>query len=135
MKEIQELASEITEELKKLGFILQRYDSVTTNSVYLKLDYGLSNSIRISDHTGKQHLRYRYNVLQFCEKPSKSFARGGYPRNFYGFNDINKLLSDIVEEKKLKITKYGENAYSRFMLMEKMKNRNQKGFWSKCHEV
>ena len=44
--------------LLEKGFIVQRYDSVTTNSIYLKLDYGMCNSIRISDHKGKKHLSY-----------------------------------------------------------------------------
>ena len=54
--------------LLEKGFIVQRYDSVTTNSIYLKLDYGMCNSIRISDHKGKKHLSYMYNLRSDIKK-------------------------------------------------------------------
>lgn len=42
---------------------IHRYDAYSTNSVYLKFDYGLGNSLRISDHHGKERLNYRFNIL------------------------------------------------------------------------
>ncbi|MBM7715323.1 hypothetical protein JOC94_002310 [Bacillus thermophilus] len=53
-KELQETADYIIARLKKKGIVIQRYDSYSTNSIYLKLDYGVSNSVRISDHKGKK---------------------------------------------------------------------------------
>ena len=51
--EINSLADYIANRLISEGFIVQRYNAYTTNSIYLKLDYGVCNSIRISDHPGK----------------------------------------------------------------------------------
>lgn len=35
--------------------VIHRLDAYSTNSIYLKFDYGIVNSLRISDHEGKKH--------------------------------------------------------------------------------
>ena len=57
------IADSLIHTLSQAGFTIQRYDASTTDSIYLKLDYGVGNSIRISNHTGKKHLNYRYNII------------------------------------------------------------------------
>jgi hypothetical protein len=52
-REISAIADAVIKELTAAGFVIQRYDAFSTNSIYLKLDYGLCNSIRISDHRQK----------------------------------------------------------------------------------
>ena len=64
-RRLNDIANDIIKTLKSIGFVIQRYDAYSTNSIYLKLDYGVCNSIRISDHTGKKYLKYRYNVILF----------------------------------------------------------------------
>lgn len=60
----KEIASILVDKLKKLGFIVHRYNSVTTNSIYLKLDFGVCCGIRIADHNGKKKYHYRFNVIK-----------------------------------------------------------------------
>jgi hypothetical protein len=60
---LQKVANYLIENLTKNGFIIHRYNAFITNSIYLKLDYGACNSIRISDHNGYEHLSYKYNVI------------------------------------------------------------------------
>ena len=36
-----DVAKILTERLIKLGFVVHRYNSVTTSSIYLKLDFGV----------------------------------------------------------------------------------------------
>ena len=67
-RELTALADFITGQLIREGFVVQRYDSCTSDSIYLKLDYGVCNSIRISDHQGKKHLKYRYNIGPFVKE-------------------------------------------------------------------
>ena len=57
-----QIAEYVIEELLKHGFVIHRYDAHSTCSIYLKLDYGACNSIRISDHDGYEHLSYKYNI-------------------------------------------------------------------------
>ena len=60
---IKKIADDISRSLLEEGFDILRYDSYSSNSVYLKIDFGVCHTIRISDHPGKKHLHYRYNVL------------------------------------------------------------------------
>ena len=52
-----ELADKLIEELKIKcpDLIMHYYHSYTSNSIYIKLDYGAANSIRISDHDKTQN--------------------------------------------------------------------------------
>ncbi|MCL2223599.1 MAG: hypothetical protein FWB96_01380 [Defluviitaleaceae bacterium] len=52
-KEIQQLADKLVLRLKAEGFTVQRYNAYTTESVYLKLDYGIAYSLRISGIAAK----------------------------------------------------------------------------------
>lgn len=60
----KEVAKILTKKLVDLDFIVHRYNSKTTSSIYLKLDYGLACGIRIADHKGKEKYRYRFNVMK-----------------------------------------------------------------------
>ena len=53
----QNLTEVLQEALLEAGIVIQRYDAYSTDSVYLKLDYGVCNSIRISNHNGKRYLK------------------------------------------------------------------------------
>ena len=55
---IKSIADNLVHTLSQAGFTIQRYDASTTDSIYLKLDYGVGNSIRISNHNGKKHLKH-----------------------------------------------------------------------------
>lgn len=68
-----------------MGFTVHRLDSFTTNSVYLKVDCGVCHSIRVSDHRGKKHLKYRYNI-------------GSYVRKFRSVHDMHRRYYFTVDE-------------------------------------
>lgn len=48
-KAIRDLAAYVCDSLAG-KVVIHRYDAYSTNSVYLKFDYGVGNSLRISDH-------------------------------------------------------------------------------------
>lgn len=116
------------------GFKIQRYDSFTSKSIYLKLDYGVCNSIRISDHKGKKHLNYRFNLLSDRYDVNKH-NNGSYPRNFYGFGHVNVMINDIVSHRSERFLKYGSERYKGLMQKNVQENKYKKGFWSMCREV
>lgn len=121
------------EVIKRLSgkVIIHRYDAFSTNSIYLKFDYGVANSLRISDHDGKHHLRYRYNILMSMgDKSSKeSHTREGHEMWFYGPHMIRACCRDILAAKKDRQTRYRD--YDG-MVDDAKKNvaQPQKGFWS-----
>lgn len=128
---IEDIALFIQERLLYSGFILQRYDSYTTNSIYIKLDYGVMNSIRISDHRGKKHLKYRYNLLEDRKRVNRH-DNGKYSRNFYGFEHVHEMLMDIYADKLDRLTRYGPENYSRYMMENYLTHKDSLGFWAKC---
>lgn len=62
MATVKDLAAYVCDKLAG-KVLIHRYDAYSTNSVYLKFDYGLGNSLRLSDHTGKAGLNYRFNII------------------------------------------------------------------------
>ena len=52
----KEVASILIQELISIGFIVHRYNSYTTSSIYIKLDYGLSCGIRIAESSWQKEI-------------------------------------------------------------------------------
>lgn len=73
-KTIRDLAAYVCDRL--VGKVLiHRYDAYSTNSVYLKFDYGVANSLRIADHAGKEYLSYRFNIILTLAEPEERPVR------------------------------------------------------------
>ena len=127
------MADRLSSELINAGFIVQRYDAYSTDSIYLKLDYGMCNSIRISNHNGKKYLNYKYNL----RSDIKTFKRekNDYTRYYYPFKKVKKLIQDIICDRQEKINKHGEQEYFELMKIEKQLKHDTKGFWSKAYLV
>lgn len=118
--------------LREKDFIIHKYEAFSTNSVYLKLDYGVSNTIRISDHKGKKHLKYRYNVLKGY---SHKKVLGDPLQYFYPINSFSGLASLILENKERKQNWFGLKNYFKYMQDRKLNRDFNKGFWSSAERV
>lgn len=126
------LAETIIKQLKKKGFVLQLYEATSTNSIYLKLDYGVCNSIRISDHPGKSHLKYRYNIgphIQTYRKRNVYQNGVRMEQYYYPEKDLDKMIKDIVNTRKMKQYRYGDEQYQKYMEKNKYDHKNERGFW------
>lgn len=130
---IRKLADRIARAVKARGITVQRYDAFTTNSVYLKFDYGVANSIRISDHMGKRSVSNRFNLLTKIDHSYVELDR--YLRYFYCTNDFEKLIKDIISNREEQLKKYGPRHYEYLMKRNKAANTDTKGFWSKSRIV
>lgn len=117
-----EVANFLISKLLDIGFIVHRYNSHSTSSIYLKLDYGLSCGIRIADHPGKKKYSYRFNVIKDYVG-NKVILKDGLICNFYNFNELDNVLKAVQREKREKINKYGFKKYQ--IYMEKQKNENE----------
>lgn len=125
-KEIESIALKLQNRLLAEGFVVQRYDAYTTNSVYLKLDYGVCNSIRISDHRGKQKLNYMFNL----DKNAKEIktVKEDFTRYYYPFGELAAMIRHILHHRTTKQQRYGEN-YHLVVEQSKRQNQNNAGFW------
>lgn len=134
-KTIPQIADFVIKKLKKEGFIIQRYDSFSTNSIYLKLDYGVANSIRISDHKGKKHLQYRYNLLSKHNSVNRYKTTQGWDRFYYPFDSVEVMLQDIINSRNQRVRLYGIDRYECFMKTNQLDGKQKAGFWAHCVEV
>lgn len=128
------MAELVIGQLLEAGFTIQRYNSMTSKSIYLKLDYGVCNSIRISDHRGIRKYRYRYNLLS-NRSGYRKHSNSGMDRFYYGFDSAHTMLQDIKDDKAVKVLMYGWENYNNYMENNALINSGNAGFWSNSHEV
>lgn len=117
----KDVANILIPRLLNMNFIVHRYNSYSTSSIYLKLDYGLSCGIRIADHNGKKKYHYRFNVLKDY-KGNKVINRDNLVSYFFNYDELDELLIQVEKERQEKISKYGLYNYKRYMEAEKNKN-------------
>lgn len=111
------MANILVEKLLDMNFVVHRYNSHSTSSIYLKLDYGLSCGIRIADHSGKKKYHYRFNVLKDY-KGDKVINRDSLISYFFNYNEIENVLDAVQKEKQNKLEKYGLQNYQMYMEKE-----------------
>ncbi len=111
------IANILIEKLLENNFIVHRYNSHSTSSIYLKLDYGLSCGIRIADHPGKKKYHYRFNVIKDYEG-DKVVVKDNLTSYFFTYNEIENVLDAVIKEKQQKVDKYGIDNYKRYMKMQ-----------------
>ena len=127
------LADYIQGRLADEKVIIQRYDAYSTSSIYLKLDCGVCNNIRISDHRGKKHLKYRYNIGSWIKQNEKIVDV--YDRYYYAEGQADELVRKIMEDRGEKIARYGWAAYHQFVRKSRIEHMHESGFWSKSYYV
>lgn len=117
----KQIAKILIVKLKELGFIVHRYDAYSTDSIYLKLDFGVCCGIRISNHNGKKKYHYRFNVIKDY-KGDKITHFENLISYFYNFEELSQLIEKVVKEKEIKIERYGLTKYKIIMNKEATNN-------------
>lgn len=135
MSSFRETADEIQEKLLDMGFTVHRLDSFTTNSVYLKVDCGVCHSIRVSDHRGKKHLKYRYNIGSYVRKFRS--VHDMHRRYYFTVDEVDRLVNFVKYDRVHQIDVLGgRKAYKE--QVQRFRERGEamtEGFWTKCWEV
>lgn len=117
----KQIAKILVSKLQDMGFVVHRYDAITTNSIYLKLDYGVCCGIRIADHNGKKKYHYRFNVVKGYSGDKIIYFKN-LISYFYTFEELPQLLNMVKNERESKIKKYGFENYKMYMEKEKQEN-------------
>lgn len=126
---LKSLANKIMNRLHDEGFHVLYYNSISTSSIYIKLDYGVAHSITVRDHPGKKKYDYRFNVIKGL---NKSYEESG--RYYFPPKDIDLLIETVTQNRDAVVDKYGVDSYKRFMAKDKKKVGVEKGFWQYCKE-
>lgn len=128
-------AEYLVTKLKAMGFTVMRYDSYTSNSIYLKLDEGVTGTIRISDHRGKKHLQYRYNLLTGQKNLEQETSSRGVEQFYIPMHYIDQLISKVIYDRQERIDKYGIVNYNLYRQRNKQEGLRKDGFWRKAKYV
>lgn len=112
-----DVANILVEKLLGMNFVVHRYNSHSTSSIYLKLDFGLACGIRIADHPGKKKYHYRFNVIKDYVG-NKVINRDNLISYFFNYSELDKVLDAVQKEKQNKINKYGLQNYQMYMEKE-----------------
>jgi hypothetical protein len=125
------LADELTQRFIAAGFVVHRYDAYSTSSVYLKLDWGACCSIRIGDHPGYKHLKYRYNIGSWIK--AGKHEGGKYPRHYYQTKNAEKMIDRILADRDARIEFYGQDGYLGLMEIGRREvSMARSGFFAHC---
>lgn len=125
----------LVEAVKAEGIHVLFYKSKTSESYYFKFDYGAANSLRASDHDGKDHLAYMFNLRSDLRGKSTKKHKSGTTMYIYGYDCLETLAKAIVLGKQQRIKFRGLEWYNEQMQVGKSKVGNGKGFWQYCQEV
>lgn len=129
---IQKAVKWIIAEAKKEGIVVMRYDAITTNSTYLKLDDGVLGTLRVSDHKGRDKLKYKYNLTLGSIR--KQTYENRTVQVFAPFQDIELLWQRVLSDRQELAYKYGDK-YVQYMEKNRANNKGKAGFWSKAKYV
>ena len=134
-KEIKKLADLVERIMVSNGVVVQRYDAYTTNSVYLKFDGGLANSLRIGDHKGKKHLNYMF-MIDVRQTVSIKIVQGKFRQYIYSKKSVNDLAEHILRHRIKRIESHGSIANYRLAVQKQFASKSdQRGFWSQSRLV
>lgn len=122
------VADYIVKTLKSYGVVIQRYDALTTDSIYLKFDFGVANSMRIGNHRGKPY-PYRF-MIRTDKKNHQVVQNKKYASYVYSYDKTNTCLRQVLADRQKKIDRYGLKNYTKIMDKNKGKIGQEKGFWS-----
>ena len=132
------MATEIIDYVKSFGIHVLRYDSKSSDSIYLKFDYGLAGSLKISDHNNTNGLKDVFNIIQNLENPYSekvNLNNGSMDTYYYPDCLYKNVAKDIVRYKDYRVAKYGLSGYSDYSIKNKEKIKKSRTFWSKAIEV
>lgn len=111
------LVKHIKKQLTEKGVAVQVHRSKSTQSIYLRFDYGVLNQCRVSDHQGKgyafkyeigKHINHRHNA-------DKMWNGRVTNRQFYHPNQVDLLIDDVLYKRSNLRAKYGKENYEKFL--------------------
>lgn len=128
----------LIEKLLQNDFKVMIYDSRTTNSIYIKVDFGILDTIRISDHDVPKHKRAcEYNIVpDICSYPQVRMQDG--KKVLYATDDDIgvTMITTMLLSKRRKIRRmYGKTKYLEHIYERRQSMQGHDGFWEHAMEI
>ena len=131
MATVKDLAAYVCDKLAG-KVLIHRYDAYSTNSVYLKFDYGLGKRLYFFYYTGKSGLNYRFNIITTLKSLGIETS-GEYPRFYYPPDMVDKAIADIMEGVTEKRGRYRD--YEKALETARARTKGERGFWEQARLV
>lgn len=130
-QKVKEMAIYLIKKLSRKHIVIQYYKK-NENTIYLKLDYGVLGTIRISDVKEAKPFNHKYNLVTFIVKPYVKHVPSDYGvilRYFYPFNHADMLIKQILDDRRKKSFQYGLINYKLYMNKNKSVLETQEPYW------
>ena len=92
----------------------------------------MGNSLRLSDHTGKAGLNYRFNIITTMKSLGIDTS-GEYPRFYYPPDMVDQAIADIVKGVTEKRGRYHD--YGKALETARARTKGERGFWEQARLV
>lgn len=112
IKLLENIAEKVIAELKTVGVDAYIWHRATTGSVYIRFEDSRVGSIRIGNHEGRKHLKYRYNLRNDLKLKEGKWIKDGDKWRFFAPFERWRELIPLVASQYKKVKSWGENPYS-----------------------
>lgn len=98
--------------LIKEGVKAYIWHKATTGSVYVRFEDSRMGSVRIGNHDGREHLKYKFNLRDDISPKQKGWRKdGGVWRHYCPLNQWKELVPMLVERQK-QVAGWPESKYN-----------------------
>lgn len=98
MKHFKDIANKLVDELKKSGVECYIWHLATTGSVYIRFKDSRMCSVRIGNHDGREHLKYKFNLRDdISPEHPKWIKDDGIWRFYLPLNKWKELIPELVK--------------------------------------
>ena len=128
----------MVEKLLQNGFKVMIYYSRTTRSIYIKVDFGILDTIRISDHDVPKHKRAcEYNIVPDIYSYPQVRMQDGKKFVYATDDDIGvTTITTMLLSKRRKIRRmYGKTKYLEHIYDRRQSMQGHDGFWEHAVEI
>jgi len=102
MKHFKDIADKLIIELAVKGIECYIWHLATTGSVYIRFKDSRMCSVRIGNHDGRDHLKYKYNLRDDISSNHKNWIKDGETWRYYlQLTKWKELIPELVKRHEL----------------------------------
>lgn len=131
---VEETAAAIIAQCRKHGIVVLRYDSVSSCSIYLRLDEGVLGTVRISDHKSKKRGKHRYNLLVNGRTYVKNH-NNGFTEYHTSLDNVGQMFRRVLKEREFLKKTYLPFRYKHYMRVNQSDSVKSTHFWRRAQYV
>ena len=109
MNQIHDIANKLLWELKRVSIKAYIWHKATTGSCYIRFKDNRIGSIRIGDHPGREHLKYKFNIR--TDNVQEGWQKDETWRYYIKACNWKKIIP-VIQNQADKVQNYKSSKYS-----------------------